>query len=72
MIATIKYKGIQLDVVGHYQKSVPAPTYDTQPIIESFEAEKVLLHDVDVTDLVDLLGIDWKEVERITLEQVKD
>lgn len=72
MISTIKYKNIELDVHGMYHKSIPGGNYDTQPMGECFEIEKISYRDTDVTDLLDSLAVDFADIEQIVLEQVKD
>ncbi len=73
MISTIKYKSITLDVEGIYQKGVPGSyDYGIRPIEESFEIEKVFFKDSDITDVLEALSVNWPEIERIVIEQVRD
>lgn len=72
MISTIKYKGTTLDVEGIYRKGSAARSYDEQPISEGFEIEKIFYNGTDITEVGDPFGLDWDEIERIVLEQVRD
>lgn len=71
MIATIKYKGIQLDVEGFYKKEIKGYYYTT-PENASFEIESIIYKGTYITALAEAFGVDLAEIERIVLEQVRD
>lgn len=71
MIATIKYKGIELDVVGFYKKGVKG-SYYTPPENSSFEIESIIYKGTYITAFAEAFGVDLSEIERIVIEQVRD
>ncbi len=72
MISTIKYKNGEFDVVGVYTKPAPGHNYDSPPIKESFEIHALLHKDINIMDVAEALDVDWAEIERIVLDQVRN
>ncbi len=72
MISTIKYKNGEFDVVGVYTKGTSGHNYDAPPIKECFEIHALLHKDINIIDAAEALGVDWAEIERIVIEQIRD
>jgi hypothetical protein len=63
------YKDIQLIVVGSYHPKV-CGTYETPEYPASFYLNNVLIHDTDITDIVDSDALD--DLEVICLDLIQD
>ena len=68
METEIKYKGVYLIVIGHYEP-YDASDYYQPPSGGYFEAEKIILEDTDVTELLE----DYiEEIEGLVMNKIKD
>lgn len=68
MIQEVKYKGVYLEVHGQYEP-YDAGSEDTPPSVGSFEVEKIMLGDTDVTEL---LEESIEEIEELVFKKVND
>lgn len=63
----IKYKGVYLQVIGHYEP-YDSGDYYHPPSGGYFETEKIMLEDTDVTELLE----DYiEEIEDLVMNEIK-
>ena len=68
MTREIKYKGVYLQVIGHYEPYV-AGDYYQPPYGDFFEIEKIMLEDTDITELLE----DYiEEIEGLVMDKIND
>lgn len=67
MKTEIKYKGVYLQVIGHYEP-YDAGDHDHPPSGGYFEVEKIMLEDTDVTEL---LEDSIEEIEFLVMNEIK-
>lgn len=68
MTREIKYKGVYLQVIGHYEP-YDAGDYYQPPYGGYFEIEKIMLEDTDITELLE----DYiEEIEGLVMDKIND
>jgi hypothetical protein len=67
----VNYKGLLLNCRGYYSP-YKDNGYDNPPDYECFEIDTIHYNDTDVTELVNVLNIDWCDLESLCIESLKD
>lgn len=67
MVKQIKYKGVYLQVFGHYEP-YDSGGYSHPPSGGYFETEKIMIEDTDVTEL---LEEHIEEIEVLVMNKIK-
>lgn len=68
-----KYKKcwLNIKVFGHYESGAD-DTDDTQGTASTFEISKVIFNEVDITNLLEVMNVDFTEIETKCIEQIEN